>query len=459
MVRKAAILACLTVLALSAPASSQETAIGTSTYALQNVRIVVSPGEVISNGTVVIQDGRIASVGSGVRAPAGAVQLDMSGMTVYPGLIEVASNLGLPSAGAQGFGFGGGGGPSPDGPRPELQPMRIASEVFEGTESDMETLRKAGITTVGLAFSGGLFPGQTAAMNTGNGDARSQVLRQPIAMQVALNRTRGGYPSTLMGALAYIEQSWEDVRYDLRVREAFDSDPTSAPRPSFDAEHEALVPAVTGAMPVWFAASAQRDFSRVADLAQRIGVSDYVIVGGQEGYLASGMLSQLGKPMVVSLNYPNPGQVSGRAFEYHVAPISGEDAVAAEADSAVARDLRGNAAALVSAGVSVALSTQGGDVSEMRALVRSAIEGGLSADDALRAVTLTPASLLGLSGAIGSVEEGKLANLLVTDGDLFAEGTHVLHVFVEGRKFDYPAEAATTTGRRGGRGRRGGGNR
>ena len=98
-------------------------------------------------------------------------------------------------------------------------------------------------------------------------------------------------------------------------------------------------------------------------------------------------------------------------------------------------------------------------MTEFRSLVGNVVEAGLSEDEALRAVTITPATLLGLGGAIGTIERGKLANLLVTDGDLFNDDTHALHVFVEGQRFDYPPEdeaegdADNRRGRRGGRGR------
>lgn len=464
MVRATKIMACL---ALLAPSSlfGQEVAVPASTFALINARIVVAPGEVIERGTVVIRDGRIREVGSRVRAPAGAVEIDLSGMTVYPGLVEIASSVGLPAVSGRGGRRGGGGGARP-GPRrpdapapPGIQPARLASDAFTPGESDMEMLRRAGITTVGLAFQGGLFPGQTSAVSTGAGAVRAQVLRTPVAFQIALNGTRGGYPSTLMGALAYVEQSFEDARYDMRVRAAFERDPTSAPRPTFDPEHQALEPVVDGRMPVWIAASRERDFPRVASLAARIGVQDFVFLGGQEGYRAIDFLTNAGRPVIVSLNYPNPNQVTGRALAYHIAPISGDDVLDEEADSTVARDLRGNAAALAGAGVVIALSSQGGDVSDLREMVRGAIEAGLDPDEALKATTTTPAGLLGIDGAVGTVETGKLANLIVTDGDLFGEDTHVLQVFVEGVRFVYPVDDEDDedeTPRRG-RGRRGGG--
>ena len=456
MVPKALLWGGLVQLAVTTPGTTQEVAVPASAYALVNARILVAPGNVIERGTVVLRDGRIEEVGPEIAAPSDAIRLDLDGYTVYPGMVEAASSLGLPRIGG-GRGRGGGRPPAADeGPGPALRPFRMAVEAFDRSEEHLETLRKAGVTTVGLAFQGGLFPGQTGAMSTGDGPRASQILRTPISMQVAFGSTRG-YPRTLMGALAYIEQSWEDTSYDMRVQASFETDPASSPRPQFDREHEALIPAVRGTMPVWFSASRQRDFTRVADLAARLGVTDYVFLGGQEGYLATELLADLGRPVIVSLDFPNPNQVTGRAFDYHVAPVAGDDVADEAADSATAQATRRNAATLVDVGVRIALSSFGASVSDFRSLVGSAIEAGLSADEALRAVTATPAELLGLDGAIGTIERGKLANLLVTDGDLFDDDTHILHVFVEGQLFDYTPQSDGEDDENGRNRRRGGG--
>ena len=166
---RAILLAGLAQLAFSPPGTTQEVALPASAYALVNARILVAPGNVIERGTVVFRDGRIEDVGPGIAAPSDAVLLDLDGYTVYPGMIEAASSLGLPRiGGGGGRGGGGRGGGRPaaadEGPSPALQPFRMAVEAFDRSEEHLETLCKAGVTTVGLAFEGGLFPGQTGSM-------------------------------------------------------------------------------------------------------------------------------------------------------------------------------------------------------------------------------------------------------------------------------------------------------
>ncbi|HEX6309608.1 MAG TPA: amidohydrolase family protein [Longimicrobiales bacterium] len=438
---RSALAATLVVGAASAmQASAQAPPTPPDDYAITNARIVVAPGRVIERGTVVVRDGRIAAVGAQVSIPATAIQVDASGHTVYPGLIDAASTVGLPTLARQGGGFGGGGGGgrgADDGGGEEVMPGREAADAWSPSARQLEQLRAAGITTLGLTFDGGIFPGRVAAVHTGGGDR--PVLRAGIAQQVLLGRRRGGYPGTLMASLAYVKQSFLDAQHEMRVRQAWEREP-SGPRPAYDTERRALEPAASGALPVWFHASSARDLNRIIGLAAELGVRDYTIVGAQEGWLALDGLRAAARPLVVSLDFPGAGQISGRSFELHVAPVSGEDAAKARADSAAVRQARGNAGALARAGLTIALTTHGmSSPEELRSHVRLAIAEGLPADEALRALTVTPARLLGIEAVAGTVEAGKLANLVVVQGDLFAENARVRDVFVEGVRYAIPA--------------------
>jgi imidazolonepropionase-like amidohydrolase len=419
-----------------------------TSYALTNVKIVTAPGRVIERGTVVIREGRIAAVGAQVAVPADVQRIDLNGHTVYPGLIDAASQLGLPRA--QGQAQGGRGGPPQGAPTqqaqaqlaagragiPEIQPTRLAAQVIQLREAEVEALRAQGITLVGVAFEPAIISGQTAVISLSGTSVDSTVLRSPAAVQIGLQTRRGGYPTTLMGTLAYLEQAFSDAIYHQRVLEAFERDPARGPRPVRDADREALLPAAARRLPVFITASRENDLHRAIALAKRSNL-DYTLVGAQEGYRAADLLAKEARPVVLSLEFPRPDGVTGRAFELHVAPLSGRDSAKASADSAVARQVRANAAALVKAGVPIALSSFGlTRPADFRERIRNVIDAGLSADEALRALTTTPARVLGVERVAGSIEAGKLANLVVTEGDLFDRNGRIRHVFVEGRKFD-----------------------
>jgi imidazolonepropionase-like amidohydrolase len=416
-------------------------------YALTNVRIVAAPGRVIDRGTVLVRDGRIVAVGAQVTVPATAIRLDLPGHTVYPGLIDAATSLGLPTL-QGGGGQGGGGGGPPPAPRPagappappqEVMPWREAADVFYPADNDLAAARNAGFTTLGLLFDGGLFPGRVAAVNTGASARR--VLRTPIAQQVVLGRRRSGYPATLMGAIAFVQQSFFDTQYEMRVRQAWERQPAGQ-RPTYNAEVRGLEAAASGELPVWFVAEGERDIARINDLAREIGVRNYTIVGAQEGYRTVADLKQATLPVVVSLDWRSASQVTGRAFELNVAPATGRNEALERADSAASREVRANPAALARAGVPFALASYGLDnPAVLRERMRATIEAGLSADDALRALTITPARLLGIEALAGTLDAGKIANLVVTQGDLFARDVRVRYVFVDGIRYEVPAPA------------------
>jgi imidazolonepropionase-like amidohydrolase len=428
-------------------------------YALTNVRIVTAPGRVVERGTVVLRDGRIAAVGANVPIPEGVVRMDLSGHTVFPGLIDAATSIGLPSptrelpatAEAAPAGRGGGGRgaapqqagrgqvlgrgapPPPPVVLPELEADAEAADMFSPTEEQLRSFRAGGVTTVGLVFNGGIFPGRVGAALTGSQSNSRLGLRASAAQEVSFGTRRGGYPGTLIGSLAFVRQSYLDAQYEARLEKAFKAG-TPGARPSNDPLRRALVPAATNAMPSWFVASTERSLIRVAEIATELELKNAVVVGAQEGWRSVPALKRMGATAVVSLLWPAPDSITGRIYLAYGSGRSGSAPPLTAADSA---EVRGNPAALARAGIPVALASFGGESgANFRDRIRQAIAAGMSPDDALRAVTVTPAALLGITAAVGTIEAGKLANLVVVSGnDLFASGTPIRHVFVEGRLY------------------------
>jgi imidazolonepropionase-like amidohydrolase len=429
-------------------------------YALTNVRIVTAPGRVIERGTVVMRDGRIAAVGAAVAIPAGVVRLDLAGHTVFPGLIDAATSIGLPSparalpeaaeaAPAGGRGAGGGRGAPPPGGRggaggrgaappppvvlPEIDAGAEAVDMWAPTDEQLEAFRAGGVTSVGLVFQGGIFPGRVGAALTGMREGSRLALRAGAGQDVSFGTRRNGYPGTLIGSLAYVRQAFLDAQYEARVDKAFKAG-TPGARPSNDPLRRALMPAATNEMRSWFVASTERQLIRVAEITKELGLRNPVVVGTQEGWRMIPLLRDAGATAVVSVQWPAADSTTGSVF---MAIGSGRSGTAPPPDSAAVREVRANAATLARAGIPVALASYGGESgATFRDRIRLAIQAGMSADEALRAATVTPAALLGITAAVGTIETGKLANLvIVTGNDLFAQGTPIKHVFVEGRLY------------------------
>jgi len=429
-------------------------------YALTNVRIVIAPGRVVERGTILMRNGRIAAVGANVNIPAGVMRMDLSGHSVFPGLIDAATSIGLPSparalpaapdaaaaagrggrAGGGGFagGRGGAGGrgaaaPEPPVVLPEIDAAAEAANMFSPTDEQLKAFRSGGVTTVGLVFAGGIFPGRVGAALTGDPGAAPLALRAAAGQDVAFGTRRGGYPGTAIGSVAYIRQMFLDAQYEARVDKAFKAG-TPGARPSNNPLRRALMPAATGEMPTWFVASTERQIIRAGSIAKELGLKAPVVVGSQEGWRAIEQFKSTGATAVVSLDWPSVENVTGRAF---LAVGDGRTGMAPAPTAADTAIVRGNAAALAKAGIPVALASYGGESGNtFRNRIRMTIEAGMSADDALRAATVTPAAVLGITSTVGTLEVGKLANLVVVSGnDLFAATNPIKHVFIEGRLY------------------------
>jgi hypothetical protein len=323
--------------------------------------------------------------------------------------------------------------------------------MFAPSSEELAAFRAGGVTTVGLVFQGGIFPGRVGAALTGGYDESLLAIRSTAGQQIAFGTRRGGYPSTGIGSVAFVRQSILDAQYELALDKAFTAG-TSSERPSYDPLRRSLMPMVANQSPAWFVASTERELARVSDIAREMGLRNWIVVGAQEGWRAIPALKASGAPVVVSLNWPSVTAVTGRVFET-TTPSSG-----VANDATANNNIRGNAAALTRAGIPVVLSSFGGESgATFRDRIRLSIEAGLSHDDALRAATVAPAALLGIAGAVGTIEAGKLANLVVVNGDdLFAAGAAIQHVFVEGRLYSMAAAAPARGGGPGGRGGAGG---
>ena len=460
--------ALLVTAAVSAPAlAAQRNA--PSTWAITNAKLVPVSAPVIERGTIVIRDGLIAAIGAGVPVPADARVVDGTGLTVYPGLFDAFGTIGLASASpAGGGGRGGGGaaaalaalaspttstrggnGSTADQPR-GVEPEVSAADQVKLDEDALDGPRSAGIATALTVPGGGIFQGQSALINLGGASAAAMIIRPNVAQHIAFSAGRGfggggGYPGSLMGVFAVLRQELIDAQRYKELKAAYARNPRNMQRVEFDPALESLLPALAGQQPVVMVANSQREIERALDLAREFGLK-VMIAGGSEAYLVASRLKSEGVPVLLSLNFPRRTA-----------------APAADADPEPLRVLRErveapkSAARLAAAGVKFAFQSGGLTTwSEFGANVQRAVEGGLRADQAIRAMTETPAELFGVSDRLGSLEVGKIANLTVTRGDLTDKAARINQLFVDGRPIAlHPAAAPGAAGGFGG-GRAGG---
>ena len=409
------------VLALSAaPASAQQ-----GTWALTNARIETVTRGSIERGTIIVRDGLIAAVGAGIAVPADAVVVDLAGRTVSPGLIDLISSTGLPSSTPS-----GGSGTSAPARQPGIDPERLVAEGIMLSPSDARSYRGAGVGAILVAPSRGLFRGQSALVPTRDSAGPSDVIRSPVAQHVGYQgQGSGEYPGSLLGVIAMQRQMFYDAQRYGVVEDRWRANPRGAERPERDPRLEGLASAARGAQPVWIEARNENEIRRAGRLGREFGLK-LTVVGAAEAWRAIDALK--GSGVVVSVDFPRPTDVTGWRFRTGMLH-AGDDSAAA--DAAAKKVIERNPAALNSAGVRFAISS-GGRPSELLPGTRKAIAAGLPAPVALEALTIRAAELAGVGEALGSIEAGKIANLVVSTGPLLSEGSKVAMVFVDGEKYE-----------------------
>jgi imidazolonepropionase-like amidohydrolase len=415
------------ILFSSPPASAQFEG---RTYAITDARLVTLAGDVIETGTIVLRGGLIEAVGADVTPPADAVLVDGEGLTVYPGFIDAYSQAGLAL---------------PDRDDREHAGNiadQLATHYFDPASDDLADYRKQGLTAALVTRSDGVFGGKAVLVNLMGDNLASMVVKSPV-VQVMGYQGQRGYPGTLMAVVAYQRQTLIDAAYHDLLMTRYAQAPRGMVRPPEDPNLEALIPVEAGEVPVLGIVKIENDFKRLRDLAAEYGLQ-YWIAGAEEAYRVPDLIQEAGVPVLVSLNFPAVDQVTGYVFDRAFKNLTKEEKEALDERDKAA--IQGNAAAVFEAGVPMALGSGGmASLNSFLTNLRLAVEAGLPADEALKALTTSPASIFGLADVLGTLEAGKIANLTVTSGDIFTdEDAYVAHVFVDGYKetFEKPKPPA-----------------
>ena len=398
-------------------------------YAIEGATVVTGTGNRMEEATVLIADGLIEAVGRDLAVPADAWAIDGTGLTVYPGLIDGLTGLGLAGGDDRSGGppgRGGPPGPTIRGPedRPQTTPWVSAAEEL-GDDSKVETWREAGFTAAVSAPDGGLFAGQGALIHLGAAEPRERVLADSVAQRLRFEPpSRRVFPGSLMGVLSYVKQTLSDADHYGQASASYRAEPRGRKRPAYDRSLAALVEARERAMPFLMPGDLGREIDRALAIGAEFDL-DTVVYGARGAYARADRLAEAGAAVLVSLDWPeeetdrDPDADTSFRTLYH------------------RRSAVRTPALLAEAGVPFAFYSDGlAGPAQIFEGVRAAIEAGLAAEDALAALTSWPAEIYGVADRLGTIEPGKIANLVVSQGEPWAEDGEVRMVFVDGRKYE-----------------------
>ena len=402
-------------------------------FAIRGAKVVPISGPPLEDATVVISRGIITAIGKDAAIPPEAWVIDGKGLTVYPGLVDAFTDVGIPAAPAAPAGGEGGGPRRPQGTsrgpedRPGSTPWRSAADEVSLGDKRIESWRSAGFTTVISAPKGGFFPGQAAVLDLYGEHAGDLVVKSPVAIPVSFQTSGGfggGFPDSLLGALAYVHQVWLDTDWSIKAQGIYEKSPRGMARPRYDRTEAALSDALEDHTLILVPANTAVQLRRAVELVDRWQVNG-ALYGGQMAYEVAPEIAAKKLPVLVDLKWPEAEKDADPEAKPSLRTLRFRD----RAPSAPA--------ALAKAGAKFAFYSGGITApKDIFKAAKKAIDAGLAPDAALRAMTLSPAEIFGVADRLGSIETGKIANLVVADGDLFEEKTKIKMVFVDGRKFE-----------------------
>jgi len=412
---------CLALLALTLAISP---ALADS-YVLKNVRIVTPGRATVEGGMIIVSDDKIVHAGAPTSFEVGFTEIDSSGLTAYPGFIDAYSRAGLnlPAAPTNGT------PPSAvDGPLATMwheNRKGVFADLDVSTYIDVKALQarhKQGVTTAMLGSGRGAFGGLTAV--AAMFEAEKPVVLAPRAFQeMTLSSQGAGYPGSAMARIAFLRQLLSDGEYYLA-------------HPPQNGEVDAVVSAIgevaNGLQRALFAADSERDIQRALNIANEFGIK-MTLYGTGSVYEHAEALNAKGIAAIAQAAFAREPRLDQN--EDPVRRLNDPPLEYLQEQHEVWKDGCLAVVKLQKAGVKFAFSSDG-DTDIFLQNIRKHIDLGLPKDAALRALTIDAAEILGVSDKVGSIEIGKLANLVLMTGDFDKADSKIKHVFVNGKKFD-----------------------
>lgn len=412
----------------------------TRTYAITNVNIIQAPGRKVDMGTILIKDGIIKSVGKNISVPADAIVIKADSMYVYAGFIDGLSRVGVvkPKEENNRERPKDPGNPTPE--RAGITPQNDVRNSLSIGEKSIEELRAIGFTTAHVVPYGGMLPGSGSIILLGGKSADDLVLAPKVTFYSELTSAERVYPATVIGVMAKFRELYRQATLSKNYESLYASNRAGLERPASDRVLEAFYPVIDKRTPVLFKSEKILDVQRVLTLQSDLGFT-LMLADVKEGWDVINKIKAANTKTFLSLDLPEEKKEDKKEDKK-------DDKAKKEEKPKTVVDLEKEAlekrkadfmakytaqpAAFQKAGVAFGFSTLSAKTKDIPSNLRRMIAAGLTEDQALAALTTTPAQLLGLSDRMGSIDAGKMANLVITDKSYFHEKAKVRYVFVDG---------------------------
>ncbi|WPR77126.1 amidohydrolase family protein [Algoriphagus sp. NG3] len=412
----------------------------TDTYAITNATVFTAPGQKGTKATVLIKNGLILDIGSKLNLPKEAKTIEGDSLYIYPGFIAGASDVGITKP------------KDPDRPDdfvssnpPDeiagVTPWRSAMDQFSIKDGKVDELRKAGFTIAQIKPEGGMLAGKTAVILLGN-EHSTNLLKENAALAASFNGSRGMYPATAVGVMAKFREVYDNAKLTDERSQKYTT-VSGLKRPEITPTYSAMQEVISGQIPVLFSASTELEIRRAISLQKEKGFK-LILTDLEEYETVLDAIKASGAHVLVKLEIPDDKAIKAQ-----------KDEASEEATQLYARvkkaydDALAQTAKLEKAGIPFAFTTVGVKSKDIMKSLQVMIENGLPEQAALAALTTNPASILGLSKVTGTIEKGKMANLILSTDSLFAKDSQIKHVVVDGYIYDYETKAKKKSSKEG----------
>ncbi len=419
------------------------------TYAITNATVIQGPGRKIEQGTVVIKDGLIQSVAKNAAIPPEAIIIKGDSLFVYAGFIDGLSRVGVPKPKDENRERPKDpGNPAPDAAG--ITPEKDVRSVLSPQDKSIEELRALGFTTAQVVPYGTMLPGSASVVFLNGKTTDAMIVSSKSAIYSELQGGQRVYPSTVIGVMAKFRELYRQAVQAKNYETLYAANRTGLSRPASDHVLEAFYPVIDKRIPVVFKAERYLDTQRTLTLQQDLGFS-LVIADVKEGWESINDIKSSGTKVFLSLDLPEDKKDDKKdAKDKKPEPKKEEETTLTKAEKEALEKRKadalaqytGQAATFQKAGVTFGFSTLSAKTADIRANLRRMITAGLSEDQALAALTTNPAQLLGMSDRLGSIDNGKIANLVLSNKPYFNEKSQVRYVFVDGTMYKIESKDA-----------------
>lgn len=402
-------------------------------YAFTNATVYIAYNKKIEKATLLIRNGKVEQVGANITVPKNAVTIDLKGKFIYPAFIDLYSNYGLPEAkrrenrdgkpqmesdkkGAYGWN---------EAIRPETQ----ANALFDTDVKTAKSMRELGFAAALTHLQDGIARGSGAMVLLGNDAPQQSIVKGRASAHYSFDKgtSTQDYPESLMGSIALLRQTYLDAKW---YEQSKGKTTYNLSLDNWDNLQN---------LPQIFDAGDKQSVLRADKIGDEFGIQ-YIFKTQNDVYQRINEIKATNASLIVPINLPDAYNVED---PLDAANIDLSDMMHWEQAAS-------NLAMLEKAGINFAITTSGlkNASDDFYKNLQLAIKRGLSKETALKALTATPAALIGMTDQLGSLENGKLANFIIASGDIFDEKTDLFETWVKGKRYNYkPLEVVDVRGK------------